>query len=884
MPKELANKPKQTRKRIPRTCAQCRKRKQKCDSLKPCAVCKLRGEGDLCDYAGAQPTRVLDEEDELSTPVSAEELKILKQQLEHLEHAVVAVLNRSSIGPSPSINTDPDNPWEVDLEEFNFAGTLSNIMLSKIATPEMAQEPPIIEMVRRQCRFGHQLPPPPPSSLCTTTGLSTYFYDVFNFNQHTELQNRLPTFEQSHAFLSVYLQEFQWFHSCFNPEAYTVFLPRLYGLIDTKEDIPKQLVSMATCFAIARMAIVKLSVQQASELKLPTNKLDRLEQSKHWLDLSVACLKCADFEVNPRLESISCLIILLEAAWFDETIGGLEDLSTLFDLKCKAIHLAFDLCLHRDPSRRDPTGTLHIDPILARERRIIWWALLSIDGLYSGLVGRMSSIVALESVDVFLPALSGTVNPEHVHEGCEKGCQTLTPVASVKPRLLISYVAHEISRLPLQRNPFPTINDVHQAHRDLVSLETHLSDACKLYSNGHTVDRNRIPHCSRARRDAFHFYMRYHYLFVKLHRSLHIVKRAEYEKAGIGSKNSYHRAAVVDHALLLLDLRRVSRFGPDYIYGNVLVLEASFSLALDYLYDSTSDVANLIKEELLQYCSFLQNSKVWLIKRGQKMLECLMASWSAPLPVGISSWFSTHEGPISPISPTTWAQGPFHQSPETDFTVAAPKEQVPNINQLSGPADLPPYSALRPFQVLHPPGPSDQHTISQPQWSIPTLPSSLDSHQPQSAQAASLMNHYVASHAMPEYGNSPGSQARTAVSQLPLVAPPGFNREIMLTGQHHHPPFNQFQQHNNSNNGYGTSQNLIHGNEPGDGLSSQANLNIEDLFSASKPNGGCQGLIEHAHPHIHHSLNSSGNLNSIAHAPHHHTHSSQNHRPSHQEW
>ncbi|PLW18674.1 hypothetical protein PCASD_18598 [Puccinia coronata f. sp. avenae] len=102
MPKELA-KPKQTRKRIPRTCAQAgQKRKQKCDSLKPCAVCKLRGEADLCDYSGAQPTRVLDEEDEATNQVSAEELKILRQQVDDLEHAVTLVVNRSPSGTSPN--------------------------------------------------------------------------------------------------------------------------------------------------------------------------------------------------------------------------------------------------------------------------------------------------------------------------------------------------------------------------------------------------------------------------------------------------------------------------------------------------------------------------------------------------------------------------------------------------------------------------------------------------------------------------------------------------------------------------------------------------------------------------------------------------------------
>lgn len=141
------------------------------------------------------------------------------------------------------------------------------------------------------------------------------------------------------------------------------------------------------------------------------------------------------------------MIILLEATWFDGIVGGIEDLSLLSDLKSKAIRLAFDLSLHRDPSHRDPTGTIHVNPMIARERRMVWWALLSIDNLYSGLTGRMSSIIGLEAVDVFLPALSTTAYPEEAHEGCEQGCKTSTPATGIKPRMLIAYVGHEVRSL-----------------------------------------------------------------------------------------------------------------------------------------------------------------------------------------------------------------------------------------------------------------------------------------------------------------------------------------------------------------------------------------------------------------------------------------------------
>ncbi|PLW18669.1 hypothetical protein PCASD_18597 [Puccinia coronata f. sp. avenae] len=443
------------------------------------------------------------------------------------------------------------------MDELNLSNILSSFLMSKMVPSEFTQEFPIIQKVRRQCRLDQNLPPASNINLYAASGLSTYFGNQLNHNHYTELRNRLPSQQQSTVFLATYMKEFEWYHSCFNTSAYSIALQSLYAASTSGSEIEKDLqarfVTMATSFAIARSAIIKLSSQSLIELNLPIEPADRLELSKKWLDMSVACLKCADFEVNPQLESIGCLIILLEATWFDVIVGGLEDLAMLFDLKSKAIHLAFDLSLHRDPSHRDPTGTIHVNPTIARERRMVWWALLSLDNLYSSLTGRMSSIIGLEAVDVFLPALSTTAYPDEVHEGCEQGCTTSTPATGIKPRLLLGYVGHEICRLPLQRTPLPTINDIHQAHRDLVSLEVQLPDSYKLHTiNGHCIDRARLPKCSKARRDAIYFYMRYHYLFVKLHSPLHFIKKGD-DMSDSETQHPYHRWAVVDHALLLLE-------------------------------------------------------------------------------------------------------------------------------------------------------------------------------------------------------------------------------------------------------------------------------------------------------------------------------------------
>jgi hypothetical protein len=60
---------------------------------------------------------VLDEEDEATNQVSAEELKILRQQVDDLEHAVTLVVNRSPSGTSPQLsNNDVTHRLAIDMD------------------------------------------------------------------------------------------------------------------------------------------------------------------------------------------------------------------------------------------------------------------------------------------------------------------------------------------------------------------------------------------------------------------------------------------------------------------------------------------------------------------------------------------------------------------------------------------------------------------------------------------------------------------------------------------------------------------------------------------------------------------------------------------------
>jgi hypothetical protein len=62
-------------------------------------------------------SRVLDEEDEISNQVSSEELKVLRQQVDDLEHAVTLVVNRPLGEASPTLaHNDVTHRLAIDMD------------------------------------------------------------------------------------------------------------------------------------------------------------------------------------------------------------------------------------------------------------------------------------------------------------------------------------------------------------------------------------------------------------------------------------------------------------------------------------------------------------------------------------------------------------------------------------------------------------------------------------------------------------------------------------------------------------------------------------------------------------------------------------------------
>ncbi|EGG13073.1 uncharacterized protein MELLADRAFT_86962 [Melampsora larici-populina 98AG31] len=231
--------------------------------------------------------------------------------------------------------------------------TLTSIMVSRTVPPEIGQDPPIVE--KFEChRFDDTA-----DQVTALRPPGLRFQIILAHEQITNLQRQLPTYKQAQHFLKIYVHQFAWYHLCFNHCAYEAEAHKLYHHRDSEgheiddSQAAYRLITMATTYAIARMSIMKLPFEKSTQLQLPLSLADRENISKRWLDASVECLKCANFKSNPKIKAVVCLIIILEALWFDERFDGLEDLGALVELKCKAMTLAFDLALHRDPAHGD---------------------------------------------------------------------------------------------------------------------------------------------------------------------------------------------------------------------------------------------------------------------------------------------------------------------------------------------------------------------------------------------------------------------------------------------------------------------------------------------------------------------------------------------------
>ncbi|KAH9814673.1 hypothetical protein DFH28DRAFT_970822 [Melampsora americana] len=208
----------------------------------------------------------------------------------------------------------------------------------------------------------------------------------------------------------------------------------------------------------------------------------------------------------------------------------------------------------------------------------------------------------------------------------------------------------------------------------------------------------------------------------------------------------------------------------------MMALSASFSLALDYLFDPQSEEAPYIKDELEQFVAFLKHSRSPLILKGLDILQCLMDTWGTPPPPG-TTWFVAFEGPVSP---TSWIQGPFHQPLDLNYSGSAPTNDLSGF----GNGDNPAWASLRVFQNIDFPEspllpPHSAHQLSQ-SWakaqnsavqslnlSNRKVPSLIDqvSHPP---STSSIASHHTLPASLSQYHSQSADQCSPSGSTISL--------------------------------------------------------------------------------------------------------------------
>ncbi|GAA5997852.1 Zn(II)2Cys6 transcription factor [Rhodotorula paludigena] len=101
---------KKTRNRKPSSCAQCRKKKLRCNRADPCAPCVARGEGHLCSWEGAEP--LYKARDEADT-------QELRDQVARLESLVRYLTSQRQEDTSPAVTyEDGGSPGAASVDNF----------------------------------------------------------------------------------------------------------------------------------------------------------------------------------------------------------------------------------------------------------------------------------------------------------------------------------------------------------------------------------------------------------------------------------------------------------------------------------------------------------------------------------------------------------------------------------------------------------------------------------------------------------------------------------------------------------------------------------------------------------------------------------------------
>lgn len=118
------------------------------------------------------------------------------------------------------------------------------------------------------------------------------------YNQsEQELYSIIPNINQAALLYHTYWVQFEWYHASFPRARFEKDLDTFYNrdrdLVLSEDDNDLRWILMATLFAVARLAVMRIPSAEAMTKGLPVATKDRTALSHDWLSASLSCLNRA---------------------------------------------------------------------------------------------------------------------------------------------------------------------------------------------------------------------------------------------------------------------------------------------------------------------------------------------------------------------------------------------------------------------------------------------------------------------------------------------------------------------------------------------------------------------------------------------------------------
>ncbi|GAA5910931.1 Zn(II)2Cys6 transcription factor [Sporobolomyces salmoneus] len=383
------------RNRKPVTCAQCRRRKLKCDRGYPCGACRDRQEAHLCEWEGAirlpQPNLTRDAE--------ALELRGQLDRFETLLNSLAAGTPGVSTTSAGGETSNGTGPSAVPSGGGGFSAAVAGSSNGAVGTSDSGVSRTLSQLSQ---------PNATPAKIANTTTRTQLLH---NDQSVGHLVGLLPSRRE----LDILVARFLASEPNFLPVVHVPSFQQRYKTF-SHSTATEQPFLLAFLLSIVSY---EMGWQITDSELSKTAGVQKENAMKRLFEAASETLRMAGFLEAPNLDVIRTLVVLYHVA-----VQQLDTRSGY--LLTQAIQVAQTLGLNRDPSKVGIT-----DLIETEERRRLWYILVAFDSLDQP--GRLS-IISPDQYDTERPASA------YDHEITREGI-TLRPFPTFTPALYLELVA-----------------------------------------------------------------------------------------------------------------------------------------------------------------------------------------------------------------------------------------------------------------------------------------------------------------------------------------------------------------------------------------------------------------------------------------------------------